>query len=125
MENYTADILNSICESLVTGPVMVQETCVSAIMSISQSVAGATIEKYYDSIMPVLKQLLIHAESNRLEILWGQVLECCAIIGEAAGPAKFHADSLEMMRLLSGPLQQLTEESNIRCSMLRVWVSIA
>ena len=49
-----------------------------------ESVKGEQLASYYDSIMPILQHLLRHAHETGLESLWGQTMECCAIVGEAS-----------------------------------------
>jgi hypothetical protein len=44
-----------------------------------------------------------------LDSLWGQVIECSAIVGEASGKDKFHKDALEMMSALASLQDELSE----------------
>lgn len=104
---------------------MVQELCISAIMSISENINGNLVACYYDDIMPILKQLLVYTQSLDNRQLWGQTLECCAVVGEAAGKEKFHADALDMMRSLMEIQSKLDEDSDIRQQLLKTWVRIA
>ena len=56
------------------------------------SLPGELLSQHYESIMPILKQLLSHAQARGLEGLWGQGLECCALLGEASGKVRLEAE---------------------------------
>lgn len=122
VEGWAPRILTAVMGALVEGPVMVQECCVSCIVSFAESVKGEQLSSYYDSIMPILQQLLHHAHVTGLESLWGQTMECCAIVGEASGKEKFALHAFEMMRSLEN---ELGEESEARKYFLKAWVRIA
>ncbi len=102
-----------------------QDLCVSAIISVTESLRADTVAPYYDSLMPILKQLLVHAQSHNLEVLWGMGIECCARLGEVAGKTKFYPDALEMMSTLVQVQAQLDESSEARKYLMRAWVRIA
>ena len=122
VEGWAPRILTAVMGALVEGPVMVQECCVSCIVSFAESVKGEQLSSYYDIIMPILQQLLHHAHVTGLESLWGQTMECCAIVGEASGKEKFAVHAFEMMRSLEN---ELGEESEARKYFLKAWVRIA
>lgn len=122
LETWAPRILSGVMGALVEGPVIVQECCVSCIVSFAESVKGEQLASYYDSIMPILQQLLQHARLSELESLWGQTMECCAIVGEASGKEKFSAHAFEMMRSLES---EGSSESEARKYFLKAWVRIA
>ena len=122
LETWAPRILTSVMGALMEGPVMVQECCVSCIVSFAESVKGEQLSSYYDSIMPILQQLLQHARQTGLESLWGKTMECCAIVGEASGKEKFGKHAFEMMQALES---ELGEESEARKYFLKAWVRIA
>lgn len=122
LELWGTKILNSVMSALIEGPVTVQECCVSCIVSFAESVKGDQLSSYYDNIMPILQQLLHHAQASNLESLWGQTMECCAIVGEASGKEKFKNHAFEMMRTLES---DSGEESEARKYFLKAWVRIA
>ena len=57
-----------------------------------------------------------------LESLWGQTMECCAIVGEASGKEKFKFHAFEMMQTLES---ELDDESGARKYFLKALVRIA
>jgi hypothetical protein len=121
----TERILVCVTNALREGPLIVQECCVSAIISIAESIKGSQLAAYYDNIMPILKQLLSHARSAGLEALWGQGIECCAMVGESSGRDKFFADAQEMMQTLIALHTELDEDSDMRKYLMKAWVRIA
>lgn len=118
-------ILKTVVDALHEGPLLVQEYSVTIIMSIAENMRGAEFIQYYDALMPILKQLLHYTEVSGLESLWGQVIECCAMVGEAAGKTKFYADATSMMNHLGALSQQVDEDSEVRRYILKAWVRIA
>ncbi len=132
VEKHIGNILSLIVNSLVSGPLLVQEICVTAIISLAESVKGEQIAVYYDALMPVLKQLLSYASDNKLDQLWGQGLECYALVGESSGKSKFYPDALSLMQSLVGVHQQrqlaasqgheVVDETKY---LLKAWVRIA
>jgi hypothetical protein len=125
LETQTKAILDVIVAALSEGSVVVQEVCVQAIISVAETQRIEAISPYYDSLMPILKQLLAYAQSRGLESLWGLGLECCARVGEASGKIKFYPDALEMMSTLVQVQSQISEDSDIRKYILKAWVRIA
>eukprot|EP01038_Epipyxis_sp_PR26KG_P006698 gene6698-9187_t len=126
LEQHSGLLLSNIIMSLQDGPLIVQESCVSAIISIAQSVKGSSIWKgYYSVITPILQQLLQYSHSNNQESLWGQTLECYAIVGESCGKEVFFQDAMEMMRSLLSIQQQLPDNSEAEIYLMKAWVRIA
>ena len=124
LEGWSARLLTAITGALIEGPVLVQESCVSCIISLAESVKGAHLA--YDSMMPILKQLLTHARTANLESLWGRTLECCAVVGEASGKEKFLSDAMDMMHSMEAMQQsEIGEDAEVQKYLLRAWVGIA
>jgi hypothetical protein len=125
IQKHTGAILEAVAYALAEGPVIVQEMCVAVIIGIAETAEGSVLCHYYDSIVPILKQLLTHAMTNGLESLWGQGMECCAMVGEASGKEKFYPDALEMMNSLVAMGKELEEGSEARTYLMKAWVRIA
>jgi len=121
LEENIGAILTAVSNSLIAGPPMVQELCVSAIIGLAECMQD-NISGYYDSLIPILNQLLVHSQSIHDESLWGQGLECISILGEASGKEKFTPQAIELVRVLSS-----MNDSNIegRKYILKAWVRIA
>lgn len=134
MNKYTGNILEAVTSALSVGPLMIQELCVTAIISLAESIGtgtsgdsskGNALRDHYDSLMPILKQLLAYAHTQGLEALLGQGMECCAMVGEASGKTKFYGDALEMMNSLVSMQSELQEGSEARKYLMKAWVRIA
>lgn len=123
--NLTAVILRAVVQALHEGPVIIQEYCVSVIMSLAEVVNGAYFAQYYDDLMPILKQLLQYTQKEGLETFWGSVIECIALVGESCGKTKFYCDATEMMNHLAAMSTQVDEDSDVRRYILKAWVRIA
>lgn len=111
--------------ALSLGPLNVQESCIAAIISLSASVKGPQIGMYYDSVLPILKQLLSFAHTSGAELLYGQTLECCAMFGEASGREKFYNDAVAMMQSMVQLDSLLDKDSAARPYLMKAWVRIA
>jgi hypothetical protein len=134
---------------LTVGPVEVQELCVAAIISLSENIKGPQIAAYYGTVVPILKQLLEYARQSRflsiyfcmnacisfvcrfklihfflllrIDVLFTQTIECCAMFGEASGKEIFAADATAMMHSLA----EMAPESGSLSCMMKAWVRIA
>jgi importin-5 len=127
IEPRVGQILSSVVQTLNEGPVIVQENCVSVLISLAESIRGerSPLAEHYDALMPILKSLMDYASSRRLETLWGQTLECCAMIGESSGKVKFYPDALQMMNALVELQSQLQDDAEVRKYIMKAWVRIA
>lgn len=126
LELHISKILVSVTKALTIGPVMIQEICISGITSLAEQIKGPQIAQFYDDLMPILKQLLVHSHQQGLESLWGLGLECCALVGESSGKEKFYPDALEMMTLLvSMQGDNDKEDSGNRGYLMKAWTRIA
>eukprot|EP00406_Dinophysis_acuminata_P058007 CAMPEP_0179276760 /NCGR_PEP_ID=MMETSP0797-20121207/34745_1 /TAXON_ID=47934 /ORGANISM="Dinophysis acuminata, Strain DAEP01" /LENGTH=1120 /DNA_ID=CAMNT_0020985329 /DNA_START=47 /DNA_END=3409 /DNA_ORIENTATION=+ len=54
--------------------------------------------KYYDGIMPLLKQFVMHATSEKENRLRGKSFECMSLLGIAVGKEKFLPDAREAIQ---------------------------
>lgn len=124
---YSTQLLATICQALREGPTIVQESCVSAIISIAESTRSMadTWLHHYPSIMPILKELLAYSYRKGFESLWSQALECITVVGETAGKFLFYQDAMEMMDLLTRVQNQLEPHSEHETVLIKAWVRIA
>lgn len=124
---YSTKVLEIICQALREGPTIVQESCVSAIISIAETSKGVadTWLLHYPNIMPILKELLAYSHRRGLESLWSQALECVTVVGESAGKFLFYQDALELMELLTHVQNQLEPHSSLEAVLIKAWVRIA
>lgn len=57
-------------------------------------------DKYYTTVMPYLKNILIHATDKPHRMLRAKSMECISLVGMAVGKDKFRADAKEVMDVL-------------------------
>merc|ERR1719191_2728053 len=83
----------------------VREEAITSIAVIA-GVIEKDFSRYYDQIMPMLKQLVINATSEAEHRLRGKAFECMSLLGIAVGKEKFKPDAE----------QALSEMFKIKCA---------
>ena len=76
--------------------------------------AKAHFERYYDSVMPLLRHLLSSASQRSHQLLRAKALECISLVGMAVGRDRFRADANEVMKFMSA--LQVTAPVSIDCT---------
>lgn len=138
----TRRILSLICSTLQEGPTIVQETCISAVISTAEVCRGSSNnnnnsggdtaitsmwQDCYNGLVSVLKDVLRYSFERGLETLWAQTLESITLIGECAGRALFERDAHEIMNLLTTMQTTTTIErySDVEIALMKAWVRLA
>ena len=62
--------------------------------------AKAHFIRYYDSVMPLLSQLLTGATDKTNKLLWAKSLECISLVGMAVGRDRFRTEAHNVMRCM-------------------------
>ena len=62
--------------------------------------AKTHFERYYDSVMPLLRHLLSSASQKSHQLLRAKALECISLVGMAVGRDRFRADAHEVMKFM-------------------------
>ena len=62
--------------------------------------AKAHFIRYYDSVMPLLSQLLTGATADSHKLLWAKSLECISLVGMAVGRDRFRTEAHNVMRCM-------------------------
>jgi hypothetical protein len=75
---------------------MVREESITAIAVIAGSIEG-DFKGYYDHVMPVMKQFVMSATSEKEGRLRGKAFECISMFGVAVGKDKFVQDAQSVM----------------------------
>uniref|UniRef100_A0A2S2Q881 Importin-5 n=1 Tax=Sipha flava TaxID=143950 RepID=A0A2S2Q881_9HEMI len=78
---------------------LVLEQMVTTIASVADTCEGSFI-KFYDHLMPCLKQIICSAVAPELKLLRGKTIECVSLIGLAVGQEKFLGDASDIMDLM-------------------------
>ncbi|KAF0980794.1 hypothetical protein FDP41_013277 [Naegleria fowleri] len=110
VQPYLDSILSKLLDLLKTGRRYVQEQSLSAISAVADCAEHLFI-KYYDYIMPFLKEILLHGTGKQERVLRSRAIECVSLIGVAVGKEKFSPDARQIMEVLINTQQQ-TQDSD-------------
>ncbi|KAL5337036.1 armadillo-type protein [Aspergillus crustosus] len=104
LEPYLADLLRHLLQLLRSPKRYVQEQALSTIATIADSAENA-FEEYYQTLMPLLFNVLKEEQSKEYRLLRAKAMECATLIALAVGKAKMGQDALNLVQLL-GNIQQ-------------------
>ncbi|KAL4990501.1 armadillo-type protein [Aspergillus falconensis] len=104
LEPYLADLLRNLLQLLRSPKRYVQEQALSTIATIADSAENA-FEEYYDTLMPLLFNVLKQEQSKEYRLLRAKAMECATLIALAVGKNKMGQDALDLVQLL-GSIQQ-------------------
>lgn len=106
-ENCDADLLPPYLDTLITkllmllqhGKKLVQEGALTAMASVADC-SQEMFVKYYDSVMPLLSNILLNANDKQHRMLRAKALECISLVGMAVGKDRFRGDAGRVMQIL-------------------------
>ena len=104
LEPYLADLLQHLLLLLRSQKRYVQEQALSTIATIADSAETAFVH-YYDTLMPLLFNVLKEEQSKEYRLLRAKAMECATLIALAVGKGKMGQDALDLVQLL-GHIQQ-------------------
>lgn len=104
LEPYLADLLQNLLQLLRSEKRYVQEQALSTIATIADS-AETAFAQYYDTLMPLLFNVLKEEQSKEYRLLRAKAMECATLIALAVGKEKMNQDALNLVQLL-GHIQQ-------------------
>jgi hypothetical protein len=111
MLGYSHDFMQRLVAKLQsTKHRMVQEESVTSIAVIA-GVLEEDFSQYYDGIMPLLKQFVLHAREENQHRLRGKAFECISLLGAAVGKEKFLPDARDA---LEGMLTTTLEADDVQ-----------
>ena len=99
MQPYLDTLMNRLLQMLQGGQKMVQEAALTALASVADN-AQTAFAKYYGTVLPFLKQILVAAEGKDHRMLRAKAVECISLVGMAVGKERFAADAKEVMDAL-------------------------
>ncbi|KAI9822390.1 MAG: hypothetical protein M1827_000109 [Pycnora praestabilis] len=124
LEPYLDDLLNHLLLLLQSPKRFVQEQALSTIATIADS-AEAAFGRYYDTLMPLLFNVLREEQSKDYRLLRAKAMECATLIGTlrlthavdhiltntalAVGKERMGRDALELVQLLGSIQQNITD----------------
>ncbi|EQC29287.1 hypothetical protein SDRG_12955 [Saprolegnia diclina VS20] len=109
----------------------VQEHAVAAISSIA-GCCGPSFARFYDKVLPPLKQLLyaclteLTTSTDASTMLCGITLECISLVGLAVGPNVFGADADEVLTVMTQMQHstQYADDEILRSYLLQAWARL-
>ncbi|EIT73173.1 armadillo-type protein [Aspergillus flavus] len=104
LEPYLAELLRHLLQLLRSDKRYVQEQALSTIATIADSAENA-FDQYYDTLMPLLFNVLKEEQSKEYRLLRAKAMECATLIALAVGKEKMGQDALNLVQLL-GNIQQ-------------------
>ncbi|KAM7251233.1 hypothetical protein ACFE04_023116 [Oxalis oulophora] len=131
-ENCTPDILAPYLDGIVSkllvllqnGNQMVQEGALTALASVADS-SQEQFQKYYDAVMPYLKNILVNANDKTYRMLRAKAMECISLVGMAVGKDKFRDDAKQVMEfLMSLQGSQMETDDPTTSYMLQAWARL-
>jgi len=96
---YLDLLMSKLFSLLQINKTIVQEQAITAIAAIADC-AEDKFHKYYDSLMPFLKNILVNANGKEYRMLRGKTMECASLIGIAVGKERFFKDAKDIMDLM-------------------------
>lgn len=99
LEPYLDDLLTHLFHLLQSPKRYVQEQALSTIATIADS-AEAAFSKYYDTLMPILFQVLQQESTKELRLLRAKAMECATLIALAVGKDRLGQDALNLVNTL-------------------------
>lgn len=100
LEPYLDNLLTHLFGLLQSPKRYVQEQALSTIATIADS-AQAAFSKYYDTLMPLLFQVLQQENTKEMRLLRAKAMECATLIALAVGKEKLGQDALKLVELLA------------------------
>ena len=112
LEPYLDSLLNHLLRLLQSPKRFVQEQALSTIATVADS-AEAAFSRYYDTLMPLLFNVLREEQSKEYRLLRAKAMECATLIALAVGKERMGADAIALVQLL-GAIQRKFQFSNLR-----------
>ncbi|CCG80667.1 Importin subunit beta-3 [Taphrina deformans PYCC 5710] len=110
LEPYLDPVLERLLNLLRRPEKYLQEQAVTTIATVADAAEQKFI-KYYDTIMPLLLNVLREASGDDFKLLRGKAMECATLVGLAVGKETFGPLSLELIHTL-GSIQNTVTGSD-------------
>jgi hypothetical protein len=108
LEPYLDQLLSHLLMLLQSPKRFVQEQALSTIATVADS-AEAAFSKYYDTLMPLLFNVLKEEQSKEYRLLRAKAMECATLIALAVGKQRMGQDAFSLVQLL-GHIQSIVSE---------------
>ena len=110
LEPYLDDLLSRLLHLLRSEKRYVQEQALSTIATIADS-AETAFGKYYDTLMPLLFNVLREEQSKEYRLLRAKAMECATLIALAVGKERMGPDAVTLVQIL-GTIQQNIQDAD-------------
>lgn len=121
LERYLDDLLSHLLQLLQSPKRFVQEQALSTIATVADS-AEAAFSRYYDTLMPLLFNVLRNEQSTEYRLLRAKAMECATLIALAVGKERMGQDAVALVQLLGAIQQNITESDDPQASyLLHCW----
>ena len=118
---YLDDLLNNLMSLLQSQKRFVQEQALSTIATIADS-AETAFSKYYDTLMPLLFQVLQGDQDKEYRLLRAKAMECATLIALAVGKDRMGADAVNLVQLLGRVQGNITDADDPQAGyLLHCW----
>lgn len=118
---YLDNLLNHLLMLLQSPKRFVQEQALSTIATVADS-AEAAFSTYYDTLMPLLFNVLSEEQSKEYRLLRAKAMECATLIALAVGRERMGQDALGLVQLLGKIQNDVTEADDPQASyLLHCW----
>ncbi|KAI1175298.1 armadillo-type protein [Nemania sp. FL0916] len=108
LEPYLDELLSHLFQLLQNDKRFVQEQALSTIATIADS-AEAAFSKYYDTLMPLLVDVLQRENEKEFRLLRAKAMECATLIALAVGPERLGSDTMTLVDLLANIQRNITD----------------
>ncbi|OQD75065.1 hypothetical protein PENDEC_c008G07169 [Penicillium decumbens] len=108
LEPYLGDLLSRLLELLRSPKRYLQEQALSTIATIADS-AETAFGQYYDTLMPLLLNVLKEEQGKEYRLLRAKAMECATLIALAVGKEKMGQDALNLVQILGNIQQNITD----------------
>ncbi|KAL8405126.1 hypothetical protein RB594_009859 [Gaeumannomyces avenae] len=108
LEPYLDDLLSHLFQLLQNEKRYVQEQALSTIATIADA-AEQAFSKYYNTLMPLLVDVLQRESEKEFRLLRAKAMECATLIALAVGREQLGADALTLVQLLANVQSNITD----------------
>ncbi|OIW26385.1 ARM repeat-containing protein [Coniochaeta ligniaria NRRL 30616] len=111
LEPYLDELLSHLFALLQNPKRYVQEQALSTIATIADA-AEQAFTKYYDTLMPLLVNVLRSENEKEYRLLRAKAMECATLIALAVGKERLGADAMTLVQLLATIQQNITDSDD-------------
>lgn len=111
LEPYLEELLTNLFQLLQSEQRYVQEQALSTIATIADA-AEAAFAKYYDTLMPLLVNVLQNQSEKEYRLLRAKAMECATLIALAVGKERLGGDAMLLVNLLANIQRNITDSDD-------------